>query len=129
MNSRQYTALPLVLALLCTPAVGGQKPASGNTPAAPVVLTPEHFEHLDTNRDGVLSEAEYQQFMKEAFKKLDKDGSGGLTLDEVETLLTPAQFKEVDRNDDGKITLDELIDHVMKDFQRADSNKDGKLQR
>src|SRR5690606_39471331 len=61
MNLRQYTALSLVLALLCAPAVAGQKPASGSTPAAPVVLTPEHFEHLDTNRDGVLSEAEYQQ--------------------------------------------------------------------
>src|SRR5690606_13322369 len=79
--------------------------------------------------DGVLSEAEYQQFMKEAFKKLDKDGNGGLTLDEVETLLTPAQFKEADRNDDGKITLAELIDHVMKDFQRADINRAVKLQR
>jgi hypothetical protein len=34
----------------------------------------------------------------------------------------------VDKNGDGEISLDEFIEHVMKDFERWDRNKDGELQ-
>ena len=123
MISRLHLALPFILAAISFPAQAG-KPAA----AAPAELTREHFDHIDTDGSGSISEAEYMRFMEAAFKKLDTDGSGGLSPDEVATLLTPAQFAEVDRNNDGKITLDELINHVMADFHRLDRNKDGELQ-
>ncbi|HZH56426.1 EF-hand domain-containing protein [Yanghanlia caeni] len=114
----------ILIGALCTLAL----PTWADTPKPRVELTREHFDHIDTDRSGSISEAEYLEFMEAAFKKLDADGSGGLTLDEVHTLLTPAQFQEVDQNNDGKITLDELIEHVMKDFHRYDANNDGELQ-
>ena len=114
----------ILIGALCTLAL----PTWADTPKPRVELTREHFDHIDTDGSGSISEAEYMRFMEAAFKKLDTDGSGGLSPDEVATLLTPAQFAEVDRNNDGKITLDELINHVMADFHRLDRNKDGELQ-
>jgi len=123
MISKLHLALPIALAALSFPVQAGNP---GTAPHGG--LTREHFDHIDTDGSGGISEAEYMRFMEAAFKKLDTDGSGDLTPDEVATLLTPAQFTEVDRNNDGKISLEELIDHVMKDFRRFDTNNDGELQ-
>jgi Ca2+-binding EF-hand superfamily protein len=94
----------------------------------PAELTPEHFAQLDRNQDGKISMDEYEQFMRESFKKMDTNGDNHLSLAETQKVMSPQQFKETDRNGDGKISLDEFITQVMNDFYRYDTNKDGTLQ-
>ena len=90
-------------------------------------LTPEHFAQLDRNKSGGISKDEYEQFMRESFQKLDKDGNQRLSPDEASEIITTEQFGVVDVNKDGTITLDEFIEHVMRDFDRYDYDKDGQL--
>lgn len=90
-------------------------------------LTKEQFEHMDTNRDGRISESEYRAFMEEAFDDFDTDGNGYLTPQETEHILTPEQFASVDADENGKITRQEFMDAVMADFHRQDLDGDGYL--
>ena len=97
-------------------------------PGAPVELTPEHFAQLDKDKSGGISRDEYEQFMRDAFKKLDTDGSNSLSKEEASKIFTPEQFAAVDKDKNGELSLDELIEQVMRDFDRYDSNKNGILQ-
>ncbi|NYT60006.1 EF-hand domain-containing protein [Alcaligenaceae bacterium] len=102
--------------------------ASATAQNTTVELTPEHFAELDKNKSGGVSKQEYEQFMRDAFKKLDTDGSNSLSPAETSKVMTPEQFAAVDKDNNGEISLDELIEQVMRDFDRHDSNKDGILQ-
>lgn len=111
----------LAAVVLCMPLV--------SQAAAPVTdLTPEQFAKLDRNKDGAISRDEYEQFMRDAFRELDKDGDGRLTQKEADSILTPQQFRQVDKDNSNDITLDELVAQVMRDFDKHDYNRDGKLQ-
>lgn len=101
--------------------------AQAQQAASQPALTPEHFAQLDRNKSGGISKDEYEQFMRESFQKLDKDGNQRLTPVEAGEVITTEQFGVVDVNKDGTITLDEFIEHVMRDFDRYDYDKDGKL--
>ena len=101
--------------------------AQAQQAASQPALTPEHFAQLDRNKSGGISKDEYEQFMRESFQKLDKDGNQRLTPAEAGEVITTEQFGVVDVNKDGTITLDEFIEHVMRDFDRYDYDKDGKL--
>ena len=80
----------------------------------------------------VYTDEEYE----EAFKRVDKDGSGAITKDEVEELLFetygyPALEEEVamfmedfDANADGKVTLEELKTALNRMRKTLDSKKD-----
>ena len=77
----------------------------------------------------VFSEEEY----KAAFEKLDKDGSGYITPDEVEDLLfetygfPPMEeevdlfMKEFDLNEDGKVSWDEFTLSMNRIKEKMDS--------
>ena len=80
----------------------------------------------------VYTDEEYE----EAFKRVDKDGSGAITKDEVEELLFetygyPALEEEVamfmedfDANADGKVTLEEFKTALNRMRKQLDSKKD-----
>ena len=80
----------------------------------------------------VYTDEEYE----EAFKRVDKDGSGAITKDEVEELLFetygyPALEEEVamfmedfDANADGKVTLEEFKTALNRMRKTLDSKKD-----
>lgn len=91
-------------------------------------LTPEHFAKLDGDKNGRISLAEYEKFMRESFATLDANGDKVLSPVEAEKVFTPQQFATVDKNNDGKISLDEFLDQVIADFHRQDLNKDGEIQ-
>lgn len=100
--------------------------AASNPPV--VELTPEHFAQLDKDKSGGISKAEYEQFMREAYKQLDTDGSNSLSRGETSKMLTPEQFDAIDTDKNGELSLDEFIAQVTHDFDRHDSDKDGVLQ-
>ncbi|MFA5663278.1 EF-hand domain-containing protein [Castellaniella sp.] len=95
----------------------------------PSPWTAEHFERLDTDRDGQVSRAEYRQFMEEAFANLDQDANGQITPAEAAGVLTVEQFSRVDVDQGGTIGKTEFMDAVMADFDRQDRDGDGFLSR
>ncbi len=50
------------------------------------------MERVDTNGDGVISKAEFMAKHEEAFAKMDADGNGSLTTEELES--AKAKMKE-----------------------------------
>jgi len=83
--------------------------------AAQVTRTIEYLEHMDTDGDGRVSLAEYQAWMRYGFDRMDRNGDGVLTPDEL-----PG----------GKGRPVTLAGHMAKlaaTFNRQDTNRDGYL--
>lgn len=95
---------------------------------------------LDTDHDGVVSQAELAQ-APAALAKLDRNQDGALTDDEVRPAMggmrggggprgNPAEMykrllEENDANKDGKLAVSELPERMREFLGRADSNGDG----
>lgn len=84
-----------------------------------------YFATIDTNKDGRISIEEYEIFMRDAFKKLDKDGNGYLTKAETADKLTEEQFTFLDKNKDSQVELDEFLDQLIAEFKQTDRDGDG----
>ena len=83
--------------------------------AAQVTRTAEYLEQMDTDGDGRVSLAEYQAWMRYGFDRMDRNGDGVLTPDEL-----PG----------GKgrpVTLAEHMAKLAATFNRQDTNRDGYL--
>jgi Ca2+-binding EF-hand superfamily protein len=120
MKKAILTALSVLLATF-SPAVAQSAPA-----AAP--LTQGHFDHLDKDKNGKISKAEYQAYMGQAFDKLDTNRNASLSRDEAGKILTVEQVAVVDGNKDGGISRAEFLNHVTLEFDQNDRNRDGHLQ-
>ncbi|HUL96956.1 MAG TPA: EF-hand domain-containing protein [Usitatibacter sp.] len=81
----------------------------------------QHFDEIDTNHDGQITNEELQAFHQKAgskreeraaerFKRLDTDGDGRLSRAEAQAGAPrlAEHFDEIDANKDGFITPDEL---------------------
>ncbi|MER2508881.1 EF-hand domain-containing protein [Amaricoccus sp.] len=95
--------------------------------AAPGDITTTHLAALDTDQNGAVSNEEMTAFAAEAFKVLDKNGDGYVTVVEFGALITPEQFAAVNTNGDGGISLQEFKAQVAADFAAADLDHDGAL--
>jgi EF hand domain-containing protein len=95
--------------------------------AQPQRQTAARFEQMDTNRDGVVSRAEWRGSAV-VFEALDANGDGILTR--AEAIGTDGNrredFKSLDTNNDGTITRDEW-EWNRAAFDRLDTNRDGRL--
>jgi Ca2+-binding EF-hand superfamily protein len=88
--------------------------------AATAERTAKHFDAMDLNKDGQITQEEVQQgreqrhaAMKqkfdENFKAADKNGDGGLSKEEAQGMPRIAQrFDTLDANKDGVVTQEEL---------------------
>lgn len=92
---------------------------------------------LDTDRNGELSADEIAG-ASEALKKLDRNGDGKVTREEVGPPMPAggfqpdqeramAYFKQMDKDGDGKLSKDEAPERMRENFARIDANSDGKI--
>ncbi|MCX6952683.1 MAG: EF-hand domain-containing protein, partial [Verrucomicrobia bacterium] len=118
----------------------GERGREGGREGGMVRMNPL-FAALDANGDGVIDAAELAN-ASVALKKLDRNGDGKITEDEVRPAFpgrggqVPVNVDEVvarmlqfDKNGDGKLSQDELPERMLGMMERGDLNKDGFLTR
>lgn len=99
----------LVLLLVALPALA-QQGAAGSAPSIG-----QYLAKMDRNGDGVVSLAEYQDWLSYAFDEMDRDGDGVLSAAEQP-------------GGRGKpLTRTEYRERLAERFRRQDTNRDGVL--
>lgn len=150
-----YLLLGLLLATAASPALPQAAPApKGPQPVSRTVYMSRidnGFGEIDANKDGYASRAEIEaaetkaiaarraQILKQrenAFRQLDKDKNGTLTLQEFNSAVaaqpdrkadaTP-RLTRLDTNKDGRVSMVENRAPASAQFDRLDANKDGVL--
>lgn len=101
--------------------------------------TQDAFLAADTNKDGAVSSAEFDTYMKsEVFTEVDADKDGRVTMTEWQAVnpgKPASEFKKVDRNGDGAITRAEAdaefdrTGSLDKLFKKIDTDGNGSLSR
>ena len=121
------------------------------TPAELLKLSPEEFIKLfDKNNDGFLTKDELPLFLAAGFDKADANGDGKLDKKEVVALMdllrqrlknnpmgpqgrpdpdrmVAMMLNQMDTDKDGRISKAEATGRLKENFDRADINKDGYL--
>ncbi|RII83159.1 EF-hand domain-containing protein [Neopusillimonas maritima] len=124
---RTFTIKSILAAMFVVAGVATAGHATAQNQTQQSGLTPEHFAQLDRDGSGGVSKAEYEQFMRESYTKMDANGDKRLTKNETANVLTSEQFDSVDVNKDGVVTEEEFMTQVSRDFDRYDYDKDGVL--
>ncbi|WP_162888189.1 EF-hand domain-containing protein [Sphingomonas mesophila] len=144
-----------LMSAVATPALAQTAPAAQQPqPLAKTTVLQQldaAFGNVDANKDGFTDRSEIEaaenralaarktQVIKgreAAFKQLDKDNNGQLSLAEFNAVVAaqalpkanPAAFlQRFDSNKDGKVSVAEHRNPAAAQFDRADTNKDGTL--
>lgn len=146
--------LTMILASMASPALPqANAQAKGPQPVSRTVYMSRidgAFSAIDTNKDGftdraeieaaetkVLANRKSQQLKQreEAFRQLDKDKNGSLSLQEFNSALAAQNAKpnvtayvtRLDTNKDGKVSMAESRAPAAARFDKLDANKDGVL--
>jgi len=100
--------------------------ADGHKPDGP--MRPA-FSDIDTNKDGVISQAEFDAFRPQKpdgdhWRGREHDGPPGRG---GRMAFHRPDLKRLDTDKDGKVSLEEFIAPMKAHFARMDANKDGFL--
>jgi hypothetical protein len=139
----------LVLASAAALAAPGDTPASPQLPApqqsAPADRggrAPSGLMRYDANKDGTVDRAEWKAGQEARFRRLDANGDGKLTKEELFARTPGANsvlpsdrqaqrqstyFLLLDANKDGVVTLPEFMVQTDRNFARCDTNNDGRI--
>ena len=134
-------SLATALLFLTTPSFAAP---GDQAPAAPKpAREPSGVMRYDTNKDGVVDRAEWTAGQEARFKRLDTNGDGKLTQDELfartpsvgnSVLPTDRQagrqsayFQRLDADKDGVVTLVEFMAVAERNFARCDLDKNGRI--
>jgi hypothetical protein len=130
-------------------------PAAALLLAAPVLAAPDDspatdrparansgIMRYDTNKDGMVDRAEWKAGQEARFKRLDTNGDGKLSQDELfartpavgnsvlpsdrQAQRQSAYFQRVDTDKDGFVGFVEFTAQAERNFARCDINKDGR---
>lgn len=91
------------------------------------------LDKIDTNHDGVISRAEYQAWVDSRFAKLDGNGNGVVTADEIAHSPATQQrderraehfVKRFDANGSGQVTKADFEARQMARFDRISGGSD-----
>lgn len=87
------------------------------------------FATSDLDRNGTVDRQEYRRRMVEVFYFADTNKDGMVTMEELVVVgpVDSKAFANADKNGDGRLTLQEFVEYRMIDFDRADTDNDGKL--
>ena len=130
--NRTFTLLGALALATTTTAIAGEHPGHGGplarlkaadtngdglisrAEAAALPRIARHFDAIDTNKDGQLSQDELRAFHQtqraEHFRKIDTDGDGRISKAEAQAGAPrlAEHFDRIDANKDGFLTSDEL---------------------
>ena len=93
------------------------------------------FAQVDANSDGVITKEEAKGRLLKHFDKVDTDANGSITSAEFELIKNmkkgqhghKVSFSTLDANNDGAITKDEAKGRLLKNFDKIDSDANGKI--
>ncbi len=150
----RLSLIALMASATVSPATAQTAPASNTPQPIPRTAFMQRIDSVfviaDVNKDGFADRAELDSVqVKEfnarkayvlkqreaAFKSLDKDNNGSLSLAEFNAVAAAQPVKtdtagvlgRLDTNKDGKVSLAENRAPALVQFDRADTNKDGTL--
>lgn len=75
--------------------------------------------------DESMTRVQLQQMLAGQFAEMDGNKDGAITKAELGDHGGPQMFDRLDTNGDGKVTLDEVSGRMLQMFDTVDANKDG----
>ena len=93
------------------------------------------FNKFDANEDGVITKAEYMEFIDERFDKMDTDDNGTITKEDLYNSrfytflpeLAEAVFRDSDLDQSGTISREEMLKAEEARFKMMDKDDDVQL--
>lgn len=126
MRVKQFLLAGLLTALSAIPALAQETDAQS---------AERYFDRLDQKKQGFFTLADMQRVEGKAFKRIDLDKDGELTLSEFTDGIPSdrqdvidrftRRFELADADDSGRVPLQEYMDFCARVVAAADTNQDG----